>query len=81
MLSLSDDADATNSTSSKSLPHTTKDENIAYLQTNDKKDHFHVHILKKMDLVVEHQKKHTDQLEKLNKNLEKLIDIFTDKFA
>ncbi len=75
------DTDGPNSSYSKTQPHTTKDDEVPDAEINHKKGNFQSLILKKMDLIVEHQMKHSNQLERLNKNVEKLIEIFTDKFT
>lgn len=80
MLSSLDDKNATNATSSKMFARTAKDEDVPNLETNNSSNHFHSDILKKLDLVVEQTKSQTDQLEKLNKNLQKLIEIVAVKF-
>lgn len=69
-----DDAEATNSSISKNFA--TKDEDISDLNTNDQKSDPHLYILKK---IFEEQTKHTDQLQKLNENLQKLVQAITEK--
>ncbi|XP_037048872.1 uncharacterized protein LOC119083287 isoform X2 [Bradysia coprophila] len=73
-LDQNDDADATNSTSSKT--HDTNEEDIP--NTND---HFHSEMVKAMNSVLQQQTKQTIQLEKLNKNLEKLIGVLAEKIT
>ncbi|KAG4066868.1 hypothetical protein HA402_012935 [Bradysia odoriphaga] len=73
-LDQNDDADATNSTSSKT--HDTNEEDIPNTE-----DHFHSEMLKAMNSVLQQQTKQTIQLEKLNKNLEKLIDVLAEKIT
>lgn len=76
--------DASNAMSSKNCVHdTATDDNIPNLKINDDRlnlHHFHSEILKKMDLVCQQQIQQTSQLEKLNRNLEKLIEVVAEKF-
>lgn len=67
---------------SKTFARTSKDEDIPNFETSNGSIHFYLEILKKLDLVVEqqNQKRQTDQLENLNKNLQKLMEGFAVKF-
>lgn len=81
-----DDADTTNSASSKHFTNSTndvlmRDGGSPDSEPTEKMTNFHLNILKKMDLVMEQQIRQNNQLEELNKNLAKLIEVVQVKVS